>query len=199
MRINCIRVNIISDILSTNALSTNRAFRFLMRQGFFKEIDCKSFVIWSDCGTHFRSAENSHFFLVELPSKGYSIELNYFGEKHGKNNCDQHFSVITKYLEYESYKKRLISSDDIVKCINEHQTISNLYRVSEGLEPIIVHSIEFIPEIEQLLEQSFFKISDITCYFNFFVSKKNPSLIFSRVLTDCMQAKSISIHQKQLS
>ena len=107
MKIKCIRVDIISDILTTNALSTNRSFRYLLKQEFFKNIDCKSLIIWADCGTHFRSAENSHFFLVELPLLGYSVEINYFSEKHGKNGCDQHFSVVSKFLEYDSYIKRV--------------------------------------------------------------------------------------------
>ena len=171
MKIKTIRVNVVSDIISTNALSTNRVFRFLMKQNFFKEIDRKSLIIWCDCGTHFRSAENMHFFLVELPSQGYSVEINYFGEQHGKNGCDQHFSVISKYLEYESYAKRLFETQVIVNAINSHQSSSNINRVRNNLEPIIVHTLVFIQEDNRAITQNFLKISDLTCYFNFYATR----------------------------
>ncbi len=128
-------------------------------------------IIWCDCGTHFRSAENMHYFLLELPSQGYLVEINYFGEQHGKNGCDQHFSVISKYLEYESYDKRLCETEDIVNAINSHQKNSNINRARNNLEPIIVHTLQFIQEKDRTITQNFLKISDLTFYYNFFASR----------------------------
>ena len=81
-------------------------------------------------GTHFRCGEVLHFFLVELASdiNQIHVELNFFGEKHGKNSRDQHFSVISKFIELETHKKRLNDSKDIIECINKRQNASNLIR-----------------------------------------------------------------------
>ena len=67
----------------SDAFSVVRAFRFLRNQNFFKLIDKKHYVIWTDCGTHFRSKEAFAYFLKELPSEGLTVDLNFFAEKHG--------------------------------------------------------------------------------------------------------------------
>jgi hypothetical protein len=51
--------------------------------------------------------------------------LNFFAEKHGKNNRDTHFSNISKFIKDESLVKQLSSSQDIVNAISKRQQISN--------------------------------------------------------------------------
>ena len=56
------------------------------------------------------------------------VELNFFGEKHGKNTRDHHFSVISKFIELETHKNRLNDSKNIIECIIKRQNASNLIR-----------------------------------------------------------------------
>ncbi len=53
------------------------------------------------------------------------VNLNFFGDKHGKNGRDTHFSCITKFIQQESLRKQLISTEDIVNAINNGQLKSN--------------------------------------------------------------------------
>jgi hypothetical protein len=71
--------------------------RLLRQQSFFKEIEKKNWVVWADCGSHFRCKELSYFLFNELRNAPEQIivNLNFFGEKHGKNSRDQHFSAIS--------------------------------------------------------------------------------------------------------
>jgi hypothetical protein len=176
-----------------------------MEQNFFKKINLESIVIWSDCGLHFRSSACMYFFLKELPEMGYKIEVNFFGEKHGKSNCDQHFSTITTYLRYSSFIKKISCAKDIVDAIDFHQNLSNSNRENEkrllkksinqvkktaDLEPIIVHNLIFQhkkgPKITKIQKMYF---GDFKTFYNFFTNDSKE--ICSRVLSDC--SKSIKI------
>jgi len=54
------------------------------------------------------------------------VSLNFFGDKHGKSSRDTHFSHISRFIHFESLKKRLCSSEDIVKAIVNGQKLSNI-------------------------------------------------------------------------
>ncbi len=60
------------------------------------------------------------------------MSLNFFGESHGKNARDQHFSSISKILEQASFKKRLHCSDEIVQVVREIQDTINITRNDAG-------------------------------------------------------------------
>lgn len=51
--------------------------------------------------------------------------MNFFCEKHGKNNRDSHFACVSKFIETSSMRNRLCSTEDIVNAINEGQRIAN--------------------------------------------------------------------------
>jgi hypothetical protein len=56
-----------------------RGFRILSRKEFFTKIDKKEYVIWADCGPHFRTQKFIGYLLLELVSlgiKGRKFELN---------------------------------------------------------------------------------------------------------------------------
>ena len=57
------------------------------------------------------------------------MNLNFFGDKHGKNSRDTHFSNISKFIQTESLIKRLESSQDIADAINKRQGIANESKV----------------------------------------------------------------------
>jgi hypothetical protein len=56
--------------------------------------------------------------------------LNFFAEKHGKNQRDQHFSNISNFLEKESLFKRLVCTQDIVIAVIKHQHLANEERIN---------------------------------------------------------------------
>lgn len=57
--------------------------------------------------------------------KHLKVNLNFFGDKHGKNNRDAHFSNLSRFVHAESLVKRLVSSQDIVDAIQKRQLIAN--------------------------------------------------------------------------
>lgn len=67
-----------------------------------------------------------HFLFVELAKLNINVSFNLFCEKHGKNSRDQHFSVISNFLQQESMTRKLTSSQDICDAIEKHQLFSNV-------------------------------------------------------------------------
>ena len=51
--------------------------------------------------------------------------MNFFGDKHGKNNRDTHFSVISRFIQAESLVKKIYSTQDIVDAIHKRQELAN--------------------------------------------------------------------------
>jgi hypothetical protein len=51
--------------------------------------------------------------------------LNFFVEKHGKNNRDTHFSKLSRFVQAESLVKQLRCSQDIVDAIHKRQNMAN--------------------------------------------------------------------------
>jgi hypothetical protein len=74
-RIRLINFNIISSDILQDAYSAVRGFRLLREQQFFKDIERKEFIIWSDVGKHFRNNELMAYLMLELANE----------KIHGKN------------------------------------------------------------------------------------------------------------------
>jgi hypothetical protein len=67
----------------------------------------ETLMLWSDCGQHFRSQVFIHTALWESFSwlqKLNRVAVNFFAEKHGKGECDQHFSVVERYKSQALFK-----------------------------------------------------------------------------------------------
>ncbi len=105
-----------------------RAFRYMRSQTFFKEIDKKNYIIWADCGKHFRCAEFVSYLMEELAESKINVNLNFFGEAHGKNSRDTHFSNIMKFVKQAEYKQRLKNTDDLINAILAGQKKANLFQ-----------------------------------------------------------------------
>ena len=61
--------------------------------------DLKKITLWTDCGRHFRSAEQAHCILRELPATHKcNSTWSLFVEGHGKSPCDSTFSLISRLL-----------------------------------------------------------------------------------------------------
>ncbi len=58
--------NIISSNLDQDANAAVRGFRILRQQDFFKQVEQKEYVVWADCGKHFRNNEFVGYLLLEL-------------------------------------------------------------------------------------------------------------------------------------
>lgn len=69
--------NIISENLSQNAESVIRAFRILRSQTFFRSIDQKDYIIWADCGKHFRNKLLIGYLFKELQREKINGNLSY--------------------------------------------------------------------------------------------------------------------------
>lgn len=68
--VNCSNIDIISDYQGQTAFDLIRAFKFVMELQIFKDLDKENYVIWTDCGTNFRSAEFIYFLFNYLAEKG---------------------------------------------------------------------------------------------------------------------------------
>ncbi len=133
----------------------------MRKQEFFKEIDKPSYIIWTDTGKHFRCAELAHYFLVNLAEEKKAVNWNFFVEKHGKNQRDQHFSVISKYIRQETFIRKLYDSADLVETINRRQNNSNNYRIEYKKNEIKVIAAEVRWTQVERRNASFLKIPNI--------------------------------------
>ena len=73
-KIKVINFNIISSNLDQDANAAVNGFRLLRMQSFFQSIEKNDYIVWADCGKHFRNNEFVGYLLLEL------ADLN----KHGK-------------------------------------------------------------------------------------------------------------------
>jgi hypothetical protein len=61
------------------------------------------------------------------------VNLNFFGDKHGKNARDSHFSNLSKFIEAESLVNRLYSSQDICDAIEKRQQMANDNKLGKSI------------------------------------------------------------------
>ncbi len=81
-----------------------------------------------DCGPHFRCSEMIHYLFKELKDLQIKISLNFFCERHGKNERDRHFSSISYFIKRESLVRKLTSTQDICDAIMKQQDLANSFK-----------------------------------------------------------------------
>jgi hypothetical protein len=64
-----INFNLISSNLEQDGLAAVRGFRKLREQEFFKTVDTKDYIVWSDCGPSFRNQVFLGNLFLELKSQ----------------------------------------------------------------------------------------------------------------------------------
>lgn len=62
----------------------------------------------------------------------FLVNLNFFGEKHGKNARDTHFSCLSLFVKNESLVTPIKNTGDIIIAIHNRQVISNRSRALRG-------------------------------------------------------------------
>jgi hypothetical protein len=83
--VNLLNLDVITDYEKQECGDVTRIIRHVMTLPVWKEIDQDNYIIWSDCGTQFRSQEFYYFCFNYLAKQGKCVTLNYFCEKHGIN------------------------------------------------------------------------------------------------------------------
>ena len=53
------------------------------------------------------------------------MNLNFFGDKHGKSEVDIQFSNVSRFIKAESLTRKIYNSQGIVDAIIKRQCISN--------------------------------------------------------------------------
>lgn len=81
--VNCLNIDVVTDYEGMTSSDLIRIFKHIMNLNEFKKIDQDNYIIWTDCGTQFRSSEFIYFLMNELPMVNKSVNLNFFAEKHG--------------------------------------------------------------------------------------------------------------------
>ena len=79
--------------------------------------------------------------------------MNFFGDKHGKNGRDAHFSNISRFIVSESLTRKLYCSQDIVDSIFKRQLLSN-----ENNKSLI-----FFEQKTKKKGKAFFKFTILNC------------------------------------
>ena len=78
------------------------------------------FIVWSDCGPHFRAHEFCDAVFVRAREQYHfaSQELNFFVEKHGKGRCDQEFGRMEQKLKAEVNLAKVFTLGDVIRVLN---------------------------------------------------------------------------------
>jgi hypothetical protein len=89
-------VDFLSEILSHDSLFAGDCLTKLCELPFMRQF--REICIWADAGPHFRSGEFMHHVFRRLPmTHPARFYMNYFAEQHGKNICDSHFGVLSRW------------------------------------------------------------------------------------------------------
>ena len=91
----------LSEVREQNAEASNRMIDELL--GDIEIPDAGVLRLWSDCGPHFRSAENLHHHLFQLCVKRkQTVNCSFLGEQHGKNMLDTAFGAVSRWLDEQA-------------------------------------------------------------------------------------------------
>jgi hypothetical protein len=184
-KIKCLNMDVVLNCSSETSFVAITAFKHIRNQDIFKNADKDKYIIWTDCGPHFRSSEFADYLFNELKLAGKSVQLNFFCEQHGKNSRDQHFSVISHYIKCESHVRTIQNSNDVVETIKKRQNFANKAKIEKQIDAALFYAgtLENI-EYQCLNTRNDFKCIDhIKNFYNFYLDDKGEirSHIFSDV------------------
>ena len=172
--IRCKHFDFVSEVdCKQDAHKAITGFRFMRQLQQFKEIQKSKYIIWADCGPHFRSSEFISYIYDDLCKEQHiNINLNFFAEKHGKNSRDQHFSVISNYVRLESFKQKITCTQQLVEVLNNRQYESNTMRIAARIPAIesFAYVLPANPETDCL---SLRTVKNLRMFYNFFSYELN--------------------------
>jgi hypothetical protein len=140
---------------------------------------------WMDGGPHHFRTHEMTYTLVSLSNLEYTVHWNYFVEYHGKNVCDSHFAILSKYLSaYERQSEvPLTSLNDLVSMFETAIERNNYERIHIfDLEPQIVTFTHY----ERLVQPSHkkqVKIPHFKQNFHFYIINGSDYLFYKKTIT----------------
>ena len=161
---------VVSPILNHDSLSVKKMLSMITNHGVFNHFNTQELIFWMDnAPSHFRNFENLATLATLGSKQNRKVKVNFFGEYHGKSECDRHFGLISRiYKEKTSY----IGSADV----NTTESFLNLYSSAirsyggcviptvgacydelnqESSEKLNVVAMKFsIPEVDEFLNQT---------------------------------------------
>jgi hypothetical protein len=139
-------VDFVSSVLSHTAGVAIDCLKQLLAENWLKSLNFKTIKFWFDCGPHFRCSEMAHFVLKELPLYAINTEMNFFAERHGKGECDSHFSHVTSWLEDAARKSDINSTNAAIQAIISGHDKANQYRQEQAKkQPTELFVFEYDP------------------------------------------------------
>ena len=76
--IKCVNFDIIASDDCQEARAVVRGFRLLRMEPFFREIDQKEYIVWMDCGKHFRNNLLAGYLFKELAEEKILGKIIFF-------------------------------------------------------------------------------------------------------------------------
>jgi hypothetical protein len=139
-------VDFVSSVLSHTSGVAIDCLKQLLSENWFKSQDFQTIIFWFDCGPHFRCSKMAHFILKELPSHAFNTEMNFFAERHGKGECDSHFSHVSSWLEQAARKSDINSTKAAIEAIVLGHDKANQYRQEQAKkQPTELFVFEYDP------------------------------------------------------
>jgi hypothetical protein len=122
----------VSNVLKHDTLFVTECLDKFFGSDLFTKGNFKKVFFWFDNGPHhFRTHElTAYFHRLKTRLQLERLQWNFFIEYHGKNLCDTHFSLISRFLRDGLRKASLTLKtdqelvtflEDSVKCSNEHK------------------------------------------------------------------------------
>ena len=108
---------LLNEVREQNAEASNRMLQEVIREC---SVSTEGVLhLWSDCGPHFRSAENLHHHMYDLCVKRKQvINCSFLAEQHGKNVLDSAFGALSRWLGEQALRRPVLSVQNLHEAIS---------------------------------------------------------------------------------
>jgi hypothetical protein len=131
-------IDFFSDILSHDALFASSCLRVVLKKYLENNNNMGQSKItkvhfWNDTGRHFQCAELAHFLLNKVSFEfGVQVTWNFFGEHHGKNIVDGHFSILSQWIKDLAKFNFLDSMETLIRLLKDRVEVSQMVSSNQG-------------------------------------------------------------------
>jgi hypothetical protein len=200
-RIEKTHVNMVSEVLTHDGLFSSDALHQVIRT---ECANMKKVRVWTDCGPHFRCAEFANTLLVEVPKQNkIQMEWNFFAPYHGKNACDTHFSLLSRYLKTKEKQMHIFDTRSLIDAWEQSFRDTKKAKVSaqplkskqnKRLIPTTIKFVVYEPPARSA--KRLLKIRDLK---NFFCIWSRGGNVYGREMTDeKIKINSLSVQSKSV-